>query len=157
MGIINLLFGGGMFTKLAIMGLLFAFASTGASCAWKTVKLNSEINAVNKKNGELETKNGQLSTDNATLKSNIETLKSNLDIAADANAKIAEANRQLLNERKLSKEAIEILAHARDVATRNLQEANRKIDEMLKNPANNGALAPVLRETIRDIQNRNKK
>jgi hypothetical protein len=98
-----------------------------------------------------------LQENNAILKANNTTLKFNLEEAAKANQSTVEANKKLLEERKDAQALIAELAKQKQVSQANLADANKKIDEMLKDPRNNGTIAPVLRETLKDIQKRKKK
>lgn len=149
---IPFLFAGGMVTKAVMIGLIAIMLGTGVSCSYKMGELALAKNKI----GKLEVKNGELTADNTTLKSNNAILKGNLSAAEEANKTTIEANRQLLKERQDAQTAIDNLAKDKKKALDNLAVANKKIDDMLKDPKNNGSVAPVLRETIRDIQGRSK-
>lgn len=144
------LFAGGIITKVVMIVALAGFLGSGASCAFKSFELGKAESKVE----SLQTENKQLSTDNEILKSNNATLKENLVTVAKVNESTVDANKKLLNERKSSWTAINTLAAAREAERKNVEAANKKIDEMLKNPSNNGPVAPVLRETLRDIQSK---
>lgn len=142
---LQLLFAGGLLTKVAVIVLTAGLLTSGASCAFKTVQLKATQHKV----AGLEVKVTQLSTDNAILKKNVETI-------TKVNETNVATNNKLLEERRDSEAAIAALAKQRADAKKKLDDANKKIDAMLKDPKNNGAVAPVLRETIRDIQRKTK-
>ena len=148
----QLLFAGGIITKLAMIGLLAGFVGMGVSCTSKEV----ELKLANSKISKLEVANNQLSTDNTTLKNNNKILKDDLQAAIDVNKTTVDANNKLLQERKDAQTAINNLAAANAKSKAELDKAKQKIEQMLKDPKNNGPIAPVLRETIRDIQERSK-
>lgn len=148
----QLLFTGGIITKLAMIGLLVGMMGMGVSCTSKEVQLK----LANSKVTKLETANGQLSTDNTTLKHNNKILKDDLNKAIDVNKTTVDANNKLLQERKDAQIAIANLAAANAKSKDELDKAKRKIEDMLKDPKNDGPIAPVLREIIRDIQERSK-
>lgn len=91
----------------------------------------------------------QLQTDNAILKKNVETI-------TKVNETNVETNKKLLQERADAQAAIANLAKQKASNKKQLDAANAKIDELLKDPKNNGAVSPVLRETIRGIQEKTK-
>lgn len=149
----NILFAGGMITKVAVIIAIVASLGLGGSM----FLAKRDFKALQKKHDVLTETNQQLETNNAILKQNNLTLKSSLDTAAEANQVSATANKKLLDERKSAKEAIDAIARSKAKDRDALNAANKKIDEMLKNPKNDGVVAPVLSETIRDIQKRGKK
>lgn len=137
----SLLFSGGLFTK-AIMVVLFA-ALVGAA-GYGFVK-KGELAISQHKVAGLEVKVQQLQTDNATLKRNVETITA-------VNQTNVETNNKLVEERKDSQTAIENLAKQAASNKKKLADANKRIDDLLKDPKNNGTVAPVLAETIKTIQ-----
>ena len=143
---LGLLFGGGPLTKAIMIGSLTLLLLTGGIAALK----NREVNS-------LQAKNVVLTTDNEILKQNNVTLKAAVKDVTDANSANLTTIKQLVEERKDSQAAIESLARSQAKDKDALKKASAKIDEMIKNPANEGKVAPVLAETIRDIQARNKK
>jgi cell division protein FtsB len=143
-----MLFAGGMVTKLVMILALAGFLGSGASCALKT----HDLKQANKNVATLQQKNTELSTDNVILKQNIGTLKSNIDSIVKTNEANVEVNRKLVAERTASKAVIASLAANTAKTKASLDDANKKIEEMLKNPANDAPVAPVLLETLRDIQ-----
>jgi len=101
-----------------------------------------------------------LRRDNAILVQNNKTLQVNTDILRkdyltcnDANMKNTETIDSLIKERDDAQKAIESLSNAQKSNTATISTLQSKLSELKKNAANNGPLAPVLRETIRGIQN----
>ena len=142
---VGMLLGGGIATKVMTAVLVGGLLFTGAKCT--SVQL--DLNKANKEVARLSTDNAQLIVNNATLKSNVEK-------AADANASTVEANRLLLEERSKAQALIAELSKRQQKQKADLAAANKKIDDMVKDPKNEGSVAPVLRETLRDIQKRGK-
>ena len=137
----SLLFGGGLITKVAMIVL---FAALVASAGFGVVK-SGQLAASRHKVEGLEVKVTQLQTDNAILKKNVETI-------TKVNETNVETNKKLLDERKDAQDAIAELAKQKTANKKKLDAANKRIDELLKDPKNNGTVAPVLRETIKSIQ-----
>ena len=106
---------------------------------------------------QLKVQNTQIMGDNTILKQNQLTLKNSVNIITSANDANIKVNQQLLLERKSSQTAINFLAKQRDINRESIQQANSKIDEMIKNPSNDGMIALVLSDTLKNIQNRGNK
>jgi hypothetical protein len=150
MGFLLQLLSGGLATKITVAVLTVGFIFSSSMYVIKHAQLEHAQKQIEK----LEVTVKQVTTDNEILKSNNATLKLNLQGALDANVKTVDANKKLLEERIAAKIAIDALAKSKAEEKKLLDDAKGKITEMLKNPANNGTVAPVLRETIRDIQKR---
>lgn len=97
-------------------------------------------------------KNTELILTNSTLQTNNQSLKQNQETLLKVNDTNRETIQRLDDERKESKKAIESLAAMNKRDRHALDKIGNKIDEMIKDPANDGDVAPVLREAIRDIQ-----
>ena len=138
---LNLLFGGGIFTKIAMVLLFVALVAAAGFGVVKSTQLTLSQHKV----AGLEVKITQLETDNATLKKNVETITA-------VNATNVETNNKLLEERQDAQDAIAELAKQKAANQKKLADANKRIDELLKDPKNNGTVAPVLAETIKTIQ-----
>lgn len=138
---LNLLFGGGLFTKVAVVLLFVALVAAAGFGVVKT----GQLKVVQLEVKSLTVKIEQLTTDNATLKKNVETI-------TQVNATNVETNNALLKERADAQAAIEALGLQKAANKRKLDAANKRIDELLKDPKNNGTVAPVLAETIKTIQ-----
>lgn len=139
--LLELLFGGGLTTKIAMVALAAGFALSTFGYVHKT----GELVLAEHKNTTLEKQVQQLTADNTQLKANVDTI-------TKVNQVNVETNNKLLAERKDAQAAISNLAKQKQVTSQKLDEANKKIDEMLKDPKNDGPVAPVLRETIRSIE-----
>lgn len=137
----SLLFGGGLFTKVAMVVL---FAALVAAAGYSIVK-KSELALSQHKVAGLEVKVTQLQTDNAILKKNVETI-------TKVNETNVDTNNKLIEERKDSIAAIAELAKQKASNKKKLDDMNKFIDVLLKDPKNNGTVSPVLKETIKSIQ-----
>ena len=97
--------------------------------------------------------------ENAVLKQNVEILNSSVKTLQDnylkcqrANTTNADTIAALQKERDDAKAAVSRLASQRQRDAQRIGSLQDQINRMKKDPANNGPLAPVLRETIRGIQ-----
>ena len=111
-----------------------------------------EISSLKKDIVTLTEKNNNLDVDNKILKENNTSLKDGLKKLAVANETNYNTAKQLLEERNKSVTAINNLAIANRISNQKLDRLNTKIEDMLKDPKNDGPVAPVLREVIREIQ-----
>ncbi len=106
---------------------------------------------------KLESDNTVLKTNNQVLKDNVEIMRQNVKELAKSNHENWKTVQSLLEERKAAQQAINNLA----VATKNDREViarlNKRLNEILQDPNNDGVVAPALRETIREIQETRRK
>lgn len=109
--------------------------------------LRGEISSLNKKVGEL---NGTI----VVLKQNSETLKGNIKTLQNVNNTNGETIAKMLEERKKSDAAVASLAKKDLANTKKIKDLNAYIDTLTKDPTKDGALAPVLVETLKAIQER---
>lgn len=93
-----------------------------------------------------------LKQNNAVLTSNAEVLKRNYLVCQTANETSANTIQQLELERNDAKAAIAALAVQQKRDARVIGNLKQQMNQMSNDPANNGPVAPVLRETIRGIQ-----
>jgi len=89
---------------------------------------------------------------NKVLQDNNDTLKGNLKTAVDANKTNDETIEKLKSERADAVKAVETLAKKQKSNAATIGQLQTQLADMRKDEANNGPLAPVLRETIRGIQ-----
>jgi predicted RNase H-like nuclease (RuvC/YqgF family) len=108
----------------------------------------------------LRTQVATLEEQKNTLEANNKILQENNIVLKDNAMKFSEANqtnlgtvKSLLSERAAAQKVINDLALASQNDKKVIASLNGKIDDMLKDPKNDGAVAPVLRETIRGVQN----
>lgn len=111
-----------------------------------------EINGLKKDVAALTEQRNNLDVDNKILKENNTALKDGLKKLATANETNYNTAKSLLDERSKSVVAINNLAIANRLSNEKLDRLNVKIEDMLKDPKNDGPVAPVLREIIREIQ-----
>jgi len=111
-----------------------------------------EISSLKKEVATLTEERNNLTVDNKVLKENNTTLKDGLKKLAVANQTNFDTAKQLLEERGKATQAIANLAAANRVSNQKLDRLSVKIEEMLKDPKNDGPVAPVLREVLREIQ-----
>lgn len=149
MGILlSLILGGGRGTKISMIIFTILLAASGTFIMMKVWEIHSLKGDIT----ELTEKNTKLAADNSILISNNNTLKENQDVLLETNETNQETVRRLDKERNEAKEAIAALAKANQKDRQALDLIGKKIDDMAKDPTNDGPVAPVLRETIRAIQ-----
>lgn len=93
-----------------------------------------------------------LETNNATLKQNTDILRANYLTCSTTNQTNAATIEALKAERQDAVDALAALAKERQKDANRIARLNTLIDNLRNNPTNNGPVAPVLRETIRAIQ-----
>lgn len=135
---------------LKVTGLAF-LAVIVAAGAYITVQ-KIEIGSLKKDVAAITVERNNLDVDNKILKENNDTLKDGLKKLATANQTNYNTAKQLLDERQKSMTAINNLAIANRLSNQKLDRLNVKLEDMLKDPKNDGPVAPVLREVIREIQ-----
>jgi hypothetical protein len=104
----------------------------------------------------LTKENISLTTNNKILQKNNEILKDNSIKFAKANEVNASTVKSLLAERQDSIKLIADLALSKQKNLEQIATLNSDIDAMIKDPKNDGPVAPVLKETVRAIQNSRK-
>ena len=137
-------------TGIKVVGIAFLAVVVGVG-AYITVQ-KIDINAKKREIATLTEERNQLTVDNRILKENNTALKDGLKKLAVANQTNYDTAKQLLAERAKAAQAIANLAVANRRNGESLTRLNVKIEEMLKDPKNDGPVAPVLREVIREIQ-----
>jgi cell division protein FtsB len=138
----------GLSTKLMGIGLLVIVIASGAYIGVQKVHIAS----LEKRIVKLTEESNALKVDNAILKENNETLKDGLKKLASANLTNYNTAKQLLEERGKALDAISNLAKVNKLSNEKLDRLAKRVEEMLKDPKNDGPVAPVLREVIREIQ-----
>jgi cell division protein FtsB len=94
----------------------------------------------------------ELETDNRIYKQNNETLKKNVETLDKANTANFNTVQSLIADKAQASKAISQLAAMRQADNARFDRLNGRIQDMLKDPKNDGAVAPVLREVIREVQ-----
>jgi len=120
-----------------------------AGSLWYVHSLRSDIQ-------ELTSTNSILTTNNKTLTDNNKTLKDNLTVVSSANNENLKTVDQLKSERADAQRAIDKLNTLSKNDKVALNVLSNRVDELIKNPLNDGALSPVLKETMRGIQDNRK-
>lgn len=103
----------------------------------------------------LRSDNTLLTLDVKTLNANAEILRDNYTICAASNKTNLETIAKLTAERQDALNALSAFADQKKKDDRKIAQLRRMLDELNKDPLNNGPVAPVLRETIRAIQKEN--
>ena len=93
-----------------------------------------------------------LETNNATLKQNTDILRTNYLTCSTANQANAATIEALKAERQDALDSLAALAKDQSKSATKIDQLNRLLDNLRADPDNNGSVAPVLRETIRAIQ-----
>jgi hypothetical protein len=121
------------------------------------VLLYSNMSQLRTENKRLIAEANELRAENLTLKHNANVLSGNIDVLQKVNSGNIETIRRLTQERSDSKKAIESLSQraANDELAINMM--SDRIKEMLNNPKNDGEVAPILKETIKAVQQERKK
>jgi hypothetical protein len=133
---------GGAQIRLAIAAVVITIA---AGVAYYIHYQSGKIETLQTEKAELQTNNKTLIDNNAILKSNL----AQLNTVNDTNAQTIQS---LLTERVSAQKAITALANASAANKQVISGLNKRLADIIKDPKNDGVLAPVLRETIRDIQ-----
>lgn len=89
-----------------------------------------------------------------TLETNTDTLRQNYLTCQSANSTNSETIESLITERDDAKKAIEALAIQKAKDDWYIDQLEDRIGIARRDPSQNGPLAPVLRETIRELQER---
>jgi cell division protein FtsB len=121
------------------------------------VLLYSSMSNANKENKRLNEMIIELRAENIVLKNNIETLKENIEALQDSNKKNLIVIEKLTIERKETKKILDRLSQNRINDQMSIKLMSDKIKEMLKEAGNDGEVAPVLKETVKNIQESRKK
>ncbi len=91
-----------------------------------------------------------------TLGSNTDTLRQNYLTCQSANSTSAETIDALIAERNDAKAAVDALAAQKVKDDWYIDQLEDRIGIQRRDPTQNGPLAPVLRDTIKEIQERNR-
>ena len=105
---------------------------------------------VSKQNEKIAT----LTSDKKNLNHEINLLREGLGVAESANKASKETIAKMLEERKKADAAVAALAKKDLANTQKINDLNAYIDLLSKDPTNDGALAPVLVETLKAIKQR---
>lgn len=132
--------------RLYLIVAALAVGATGIFSAW------FYISSLNKKIDALESANSTLTVDNKILLQNTEVLAENLKKMAEANSASEQTVKRLLKERSQAQAAVDKLAAEAAADRKIISNLNKKLDNLLADPKNDGIVSPALRETIRDIQ-----
>lgn len=132
--------------RLYLIVAAVAAAAAGIFAAWWYVS------GLNKKVHALESANSTLTIDNTILQQNTQVLSENLKKMAEANSANEQTIRKLIEERAQAQAAVNKLAAESAADRKVISNLNKKLDDLLKDPKNDGIVSPALRETIRDIQ-----
>ena len=110
------------------------------------------ISSLKKTIATLEDQNSSLTANNKILQSNNDVLKENNKKFSAANESNLNTVKSLMNDRAASQKIINDLASAALRDKTQIDGLNTKLQDMLKDPKNDGPVAPVLKETVRNIQ-----
>ena len=137
--------------RAAFTGMLIGAALLfGAGVYFKIHSMQNTIDGLTEKNTILE-------TNNSTLQKNIDIVNGNLSIVTRANKSNLETIADLQRERDLSQKQIDILSAKITTSKQERQKLDARLTLLLKDPKNNGTVAPALKDTIRNIQQMGKK
>ena len=132
--------------KLIVTALaLGAIVASGIGLYFYVGHLKSQV-------ATLEETQKTLEENNRILQVNVDTLKGNELKLSTANETNLGTIKSLLAERAGAQKVIDNLAVADKSNKANIAQLNDHISALIKDPKNDGVVAPVLRETVRDIQ-----
>lgn len=134
--------------KAGLMAFLFVVVAGGAFIFTQ----NIQIGRLEKQIEQLNFDKNDLIVNNQILKDNNDALKENVKKLAYANLANYKSVKSLIDERSQAQKAVNSLAAATQKDRLALARISKKIEDMLKDPKNDGPVAPVLREVIREIQ-----
>jgi cell division protein FtsB len=146
--VLGLIFGGGKGTKFTVYLMLAVLLGAGGYSGFKAFqagKLRREVTT-------LTEKNTSLTVDNTVLKENNAVLKDQVHQLATANFSNYQSAKALTEERSANVIAVQALAANQKRNLDALDRLNKKVEDMIKDPKNDGEVAPVLREIVREIQ-----
>lgn len=126
-------------TKLIVIGLVAASVIGWVTYTRHTIK-------------SLRADNIVLVQNNKVLQENVDTVKDNLAKTEKANGVLLSTIGDLQKERDNAKAAADALSKEKKSNTKVIGDLQKQLEKLKKDPVNNGPLAPVLRETIRGIQ-----
>lgn len=105
---------------------------------------------------KLETEKISVMATNKVLSQNNDVLKDNISVLNSANTTNLSTIQQLLNERAEALKAINNLASSTANDRQTIVKLNKKLEQLLSDPKNDGIVSPALKETVREIQNTRK-
>ena len=143
---------GGSRTKLIFVAVLLASVLTAV------VSVNLYISSLKDDLVKTRAQISTLEANNKILQSNIDVLRQNMKTLSDANQGNLDTIQKMLEERSGAQQVIGNLANMTAKDKQTIASLNKRLDELAKDPKNDGVVSPALRETIRGIQqSRNQK
>jgi len=129
--------------KLILAGAVIVAALGGI---WYVKNLQGDVK-------KLEDQVTSLTASNKILQENNDVMKSNQDKLSSANETNLSTIKDLEAEREASLKAIEDLSNTAKSNKALIAKLSGGIVKMKQDPKNDGPVAPVLRETVREVQN----
>ena len=111
------------------------------------------VNSLKKEIATLQGKVNTLTANNSIMSSNNATLKTNLNVAVESNITNTVTIDALLKERRDAVEMVNKLAKTDLINKKKIKDLKIEVDKLKGNPAEDGPLAPVLRDTLTNVQN----
>ena len=150
MGILSMVSGANPVSLQIKAALIGAAIVAAAGCIFYVHRRNVNI-------ATLETEKSQLIANNKVLVENNKILKDNVNQILDANATTNKTVASLVAERQDATKAIANLAAATANDKQTIASLKQNLTDLIKDPKNDGLVAPALRETVRRIQDGEKK
>jgi cell division protein FtsB len=133
--------------KLVIIALIMGgMLASGLGMYFYVSGLKKEISS-------LQTQVNMLTANNSVLISNNATLKSNLAVAVQTNNANVDTIDKLLKERKSAVDMVDKLAKAELINKKKIKDLKDEVNKLKGDPTRDGPLAPVLRDTLYNVQN----
>lgn len=139
-------FFGGSKIKLIFITLLVASALTAAA------SIQLYISSIKDDLVKTRAQVSKLEADNKILQANIDVMRQNMKTLADANQANLDTIQKLIEERSGAQQVIGNLANMTAKDKQTIASLNKRLNDLAKDPKNDGIVSPVLKETIRGVQ-----
>jgi uncharacterized protein HemX len=145
---------GGLQVKAAVAAVLVGLVlATGVGLYLYVESLHGQITTAQEQKQQAEDDLKKVEENNAILKGNFDVLIDNNKRVVDASNETLKSARQLIADRSASEKAITQLAAESMNDKKKIDDLSNQLSSLLKDPKNDGPTAPVLKETVRNIQN----
>jgi Tfp pilus assembly protein PilO len=101
---------------------------------------------------DLKTTNIEISAKLKISDDNLAVATANANKCYESNAENKKTISKLLVNQELSVQEMKNLVYANEASKKQLKNLNSKINEMAKDPSNDGEISPILKETLRTLK-----
>ena len=131
--------------------IIFALIVGGLIAGWFLIQ--QHISSLKEDIVKLQTEKAGILVNAKVLQQNNDVLRENISSLNSANTTNLTTIQQLLSERSEALKAINNLASATVSDKQTIIKLNKKLEQILSDPKNDGIVSPALRETVREVQN----